>query len=89
MRARRWLFGHWEGISEQYGFEMVEGPVLEAEELFTRKAGEEIVDQLYNFEVGALAHTTGEFARTAGMLACAFGALACTVGARSSTVGPR
>lgn len=50
MRARQWLFGLWERISEQYGFEMVEGPVLEAEELFTRKAGEEIVDQLYNFQ---------------------------------------
>lgn len=40
----------WERTSAQFGFEMVEGPVLEAEELFTRKAGEEIVDQLYNFE---------------------------------------
>jgi histidyl-tRNA synthetase len=27
-------------------------PVLESEELFVRKAGEEITDQLYNFEVG-------------------------------------
>ena len=48
---RSWLFGLWSRVSEQFGFEMVEGPVLESEELFTRKAGEEIVDQLYNFEV--------------------------------------
>lgn len=52
MRVRSWLFGLWSRVSEQFGFEIVEGPVLESEELFTRKAGEEIVDQLYNFEVG-------------------------------------
>lgn len=52
MRVRSWLFGLWSRVSEQFGFEMVEGPVLESEELFTRKAGEEIVEQLYNFEVG-------------------------------------
>lgn len=53
---RSWLFGLWSRVSEQFGFEMVEGPVLESEELFTRKAGEEIVDQLYNFEV-SLTHS--------------------------------
>lgn len=31
--------------------EQVDFPVLESEELFVRKAGEEICDQLYNFEV--------------------------------------
>lgn len=51
MRARAWIFDHWTRVSEQFGFEMVEGPVLEAEDLFVRKAGEEIVGQLYNFEV--------------------------------------
>lgn len=51
MRVRKWLFGLWSRVGEQFGFEEVEGPVLESEELFTRKAGEEIVDQLYNFEV--------------------------------------
>jgi len=50
MRARAWIFDHWTRVSEQFGFEMVEGPVLEAEDLFVRKAGEEIVGQLYNFE---------------------------------------
>ena len=51
MRLRNWLFGHFDAVSQLFGFEMVEGPVLESEELFTRKAGEEIVGQLYNFEV--------------------------------------
>jgi histidyl-tRNA synthetase len=34
-----------------FGFEQWDAPVLESEELYKRKAGEEITDQLYNFEV--------------------------------------
>ena len=51
MRLRSWLFGHWEVVSRQCGFEQVDFPVVENEELFVRKAGEEITSQLYNFEV--------------------------------------
>ena len=50
-RVRRWLFGHFEEVSRRFGFEQFETPVLESEELFVRKAGEEITQQLYNFEV--------------------------------------
>ncbi|KAK9842157.1 hypothetical protein WJX84_008944 [Apatococcus fuscideae] len=50
MRLRSWLFGHWEVVSRQCGFEQVDFPVVENEELFVRKAGEEITSQLYNFE---------------------------------------
>ena len=50
-RLQSWLFGHWTAVSEQFGFEMVDYPVLESESLFIRKAGEEITEQLYNFEV--------------------------------------
>jgi len=50
MRLRNWLFGHFEQTSRQFGFEQIDAPVLESEELFVRKAGEEITDQLYNFE---------------------------------------
>ena len=38
-------------MSRLFGFEQFETPVLESEELFVRKAGEEITQQLYNFEV--------------------------------------
>ena len=38
-------------MSRLFGFEQFDTPVLESEELFTRKAGEEITQQLYNFEV--------------------------------------
>eukprot|EP00898_Chlorokybus_atmophyticus_P004940 jgi/Chlat1/5447/Chrsp36S05450 len=50
MRLRMWLFGHFREVSRLFGFEEYDSPVLESEELFTRKAGEEIVTQLYNFE---------------------------------------
>ncbi|KAK7245100.1 hypothetical protein RIF29_39934 [Crotalaria pallida] len=50
MRLRNWLFNNFREVSRLYGFEEVDFPVLENEALFTRKAGEEIKDQLYCFE---------------------------------------
>ena len=49
-RLRQWLFDHWREVAERFGFEEYDAPVLEAEELYTRKGGEEITGQLYNFE---------------------------------------
>lgn len=49
-RLQNWLFGEFEAVSKLFGFEQIDFPVLESEELFFRKAGEEITDQLYNFE---------------------------------------
>jgi histidyl-tRNA synthetase len=51
MRRREWLFGHFRAVAASFGYEEVDAPVLEYEELFTRKAGEEIVEQLYHFEL--------------------------------------
>jgi len=51
LRFRDWLFDHFRAVSHSFGFEGVDGPVLEYEELFTRKAGEEISDQLFHFEL--------------------------------------
>ena len=67
MRLRNWLFGHWAAVARGFGFEQFDVPVLEIEELFVRKAGEEITDQLYNFEVGAAA------AGLKGWRVCVFG----------------
>lgn len=53
-RLRQWLFGEFERVSHLFGFEQFETPVLESEDLFVRKAGEEITQQLYNFEAGLL-----------------------------------
>ncbi len=50
VRLRNWLFGLWREVSESFGFQEYDGPVVEAEELYVRKSGEEIVGQLYSFE---------------------------------------
>lgn len=49
-RHRNWLFGTWRDIAKAHGFEEYDAPVLEAEALYVRKAGEEVTEQLYNFE---------------------------------------
>jgi histidyl-tRNA synthetase len=51
MRRRSWLFDLFRRTAGQFGFEEVDAPMVEHAELFTRKAGEEIVDQLYHFEL--------------------------------------
>lgn len=49
MRVRSWLEGKWKGIAHQFGFEQYDAPILENEELYLRKAGEEISEQLFCF----------------------------------------
>ena len=50
MRLRNWLFEVWRNVSVQAGFEEYDTCVLEHEELYVRKAGDEISKQLYSFE---------------------------------------
>ncbi len=50
-RLREWLFDHFRDVAQRYAFEEIDAPVVEHAELFMRKAGEEIVEQLYHFEL--------------------------------------
>ena len=50
MAVRTWLFDQWRKTAALYGFEEYDAPVLENEALYVRKAGEEVTQQLYNFE---------------------------------------
>ncbi len=50
MRLRNWLFDNFIAASLLHGFEEYDAPVLEHEGLYTRKQGEEITKQLYNFQ---------------------------------------
>ena len=50
MRVRNWLFERFHSAALSHGFEEYDAPVLETEDLYTRKSGEEITQQLYNFE---------------------------------------
>jgi histidyl-tRNA synthetase len=49
MRLRTWLFDRFREVSRRFGFEEVDAPIVEHAELYLRKAGEEIVEQLYHF----------------------------------------
>ena len=50
LRLRNWLFSAWRKSAQQAGFEEYDSCVLEHEALYIRKAGDEISQQLYNFE---------------------------------------
>jgi histidyl-tRNA synthetase len=49
MRVRLWLFDKWRSVAQRYGYEECDACILESEELFIRKAGDEISEQLYAF----------------------------------------
>jgi histidyl-tRNA synthetase len=46
---RNYIFARWREVARRYGFVEWEGPPLEATELYKKKSGPEIVDQLFNF----------------------------------------
>src|SRR6187399_1841663 len=46
---RAHIMGVWRDVARRYAFVEYDGPPLEPLELYTRKSGDEIVGQLYNF----------------------------------------
>jgi histidyl-tRNA synthetase len=46
---RNYVFARWREVARRYGFVEWEGPPLEPTELYKRKSGAEIVEQLFNF----------------------------------------
>jgi len=46
---RRYIFDTWRDTAERYGFREYDGPPIEELDLYTKKSGDEIVGQLYNF----------------------------------------
>ncbi len=49
LALRDHIFQTWRTVATRYGFEEYDGPPLEPLELYTKKSGDEIVGQLYNF----------------------------------------
>ena len=49
LARRRRIFAAWRDVAARYGFEEYDGPPLEPVDLYTKKSGDEIVDQLYRF----------------------------------------
>ena len=46
---RNYIFARWREVARRYGFVEWEGPVLEPTDLYKKKSGAEIVEQLFNF----------------------------------------
>src|SRR3712207_2007966 len=49
LAERTYIMPTWRAVARRYGFVEYDGPPLEPLELYTKKSGEEIVGQLYNF----------------------------------------
>ncbi len=69
---RAYIFRVWREVAARYGFVEYDGPPLEPLDLYTRKSGDEIVTQLYNFtdkggrDVALRPEMTPTFARLVG-----------------------
>lgn len=77
LALRSHIFAAWREVARRYGFEEYDGPPLEPLELYTRKSGPEIVEQLYGFtdrggrEVALRPEMTPTFARMISQRAAA------------------
>jgi histidyl-tRNA synthetase len=47
--VRNYIFARWREVARRYGFMEWDGPVLESTDLYKKKSGAEIVNQLFNF----------------------------------------
>ena len=70
--ARAFILNTWRDVARRFGFVEYDGPPLESLELYTKKSGDEIVGQLYNFkdkgdrDVALRPEMTPTFARMVG-----------------------
>lgn len=77
LARRTHIFRAWRAVARKYAFVEYDGPPLEPLDLYTKKSGEEIVGQLYNFtdkggrEVSLRPEMTPTFARMVGAKASA------------------
>ena len=52
MRVRNWLFNIWSNISNKFGFSEYDAPVVEYADLYTRKGGDDIIQEMFAFTLG-------------------------------------
>lgn len=50
MAVRNWIVDGWKEVSKRNGFEEYDGPAFEYLDIYKIKSGDEIVEQLYNFQ---------------------------------------
>src|SRR5687767_6532363 len=72
LAERDHIFRAWHDVARRFSFEQYDGPPLESLDLYTKKSGDEIVGQLYNFkdkgdrDVALRPEMTPTFARMVG-----------------------
>jgi histidyl-tRNA synthetase len=70
--TRNYVFSRWREVARRYGLVEWDGPILESTDLYRKKSGAEIVDQLFNFtdkgdrEVALRPELTPTLARVVG-----------------------
>jgi histidyl-tRNA synthetase len=70
--GRAYILNTWRDVARRFGFVEYDGPPLESLELYTKKSGDEIVGQLYNFkdkgdrDIALRPEMTPSFARMVG-----------------------
>lgn len=52
MRVRNWLFGIWRSVSKSAGFQEYDCPIVEYQNLYTRKGGDDILKEMFAFTLG-------------------------------------
>lgn len=45
LAIRNWIFNKWRSVAKSFGYEEIDGPILESFDLFAAKSGEELVNQ--------------------------------------------
>lgn len=52
MSLHNWLINHWKKISEIYGFQEYDAPIVESATLYTRKGGDDILKEMFTIKDG-------------------------------------
>lgn len=52
MRTRNWLFDIWRDVSISSGFQEYDCPIVEYQNLYTRKGGDDILQEMFTMEIG-------------------------------------
>lgn len=52
MCIRNWLFDTWMDTSEKFGFQNYDCPIVENADMYTRKGGDDILNEMYTFQIG-------------------------------------
>jgi len=52
MQIRNWLFNKWREISKLYNYVEYDSPIVEYSELYTRKSNDDIINEMYTFNIG-------------------------------------